>query len=235
LRAGSINVALIGLAIGSVAPMIPPHAAPSGQKAAVTSARDSVTEIASGVYQVGGVVIDANRRRLEVAGHVNMTAGAVEVLLCTRRGKTHESVLVADAEPYHIQVGLLLLGLEPGERPLLRQGDPNPPQGDSVEIRVSWRDSTGNLVEVRAEDMLIDQRTGKPMAATPWIFVGSRIRDGMFEAQLEGNIVTTFHDPATVIKLPRIDSPVTITMHPARAVPHGSRARRSGHESTKKR
>jgi hypothetical protein len=164
--------------------------------------RDSVAKLAPGLYRVGGVTIDANRRAVSVDGHVNMASGVVELLACARYGKTHESVFVVDAEPYHIQVGLLLLGLEPSPRPLRFQGDKASPKGDSVRITVAWVDSSGRRVEVPAEDAVLDQRTGRQMERTPWVFVGSRIVGGYFEAQVEGNVVTTYHDPATIIDNP---------------------------------
>jgi len=164
--------------------------------------RDSVIKLAPGVFRVGSVTIDANQRRVTIDGHVNMSSGIVELLACARFGKTHESVFAMEAEPYHIQVGLLLLGLEPTKRPLRFQGDKDTPTGDSVEVTVAWTDSTGKRVEVRGEDAIIDLRTNQPMQHTPWVFVGSRIANGQFEAQVDGNIITTYHDPATIIDNP---------------------------------
>jgi hypothetical protein len=192
--------------------------------------RDSVIQLAPGVFRVGRVTIDANQRRVAIDGHVNMSSGIVELLACARYGKTHESVFAMEAEPYHIQVGLLLLGLEPTKRPLRFQGDKDTPTGDSVEVTVAWTDSTGKRVEVRGEDAILDLRTNQSMQRTHWVFVGSRVANGQFEAQVDGNIITTYHDPATIIDnplegggddtvygvnsalVPKVGTPVTLTV-----------------------
>lgn len=192
--------------------------------------RDSVIKLAPGVFRVGSVTIDANQRQIAIDGHVNMSSGIVELLACARFGKTHESVFAMEAEPYHIQVGLLLLGLEPTKRPLRFQGDKDAPTGDSVVVTVAWTDSTGKRVEVRGEDAILDLRTNQSMQRTPWVFVGSRVANGQFEAQVDGNIITTYHDPATIIDnplegggddtvygvnsalVPRVGTPVTLTV-----------------------
>jgi len=168
-------------------------------------ARDSIALVAPGVYAVGGVTIDSNERTVTASGRVNMDRGPIELLACAPYGKTHESVFVLDAQPYHIQVGLLLLGLEPTRRPLRYQGDPNAPKGDSVEVRISWTDSTGRQMDVRGEETVLEVRSRRSMPRTPWVFVGSRIVDGVFQAQAEGTVITTFHDPATIIDNPLID------------------------------
>jgi len=86
---------------------------------AVASAQDSARatvplraeRLSATQVRIGTLVADQARRTVQVPGHVNMQRGVVEVLACTAWGKTHESVLVLDVEPYVLQVGLLLLGL----------------------------------------------------------------------------------------------------------------------------
>jgi len=94
---------------------------------------DAVTRISDRIYRIGDVLIDKAQGCLYMPAKVNMTEGVVELLACGRLGKRHESVLVVDAKPLHVQLALLLLGLEPGGG-LAYQGDPRTPQGDSVWI-----------------------------------------------------------------------------------------------------
>jgi len=42
----------------------------------------------------------------------------------------------------------------------------------------------------------------RPMQRTPWIFVGSEILDGVFQAHLEGSLITTYNDPHTILDNP---------------------------------
>jgi hypothetical protein len=118
----------------------------------------------------------------------------------------HESVLVLDIVPYHLQVALLLLGLEPGGG-LEYQGDPRTPTGDPVEVWVAWdrSDSTNGpsvAVRHRAEDLIYNIAAKKPMQRTHWVFVGSEIVNGRFMAQIEQSLITTYHDPFTILDNP---------------------------------
>jgi hypothetical protein len=151
-------------------------------------------------YRVGNVLLDSGDRTLYVPARVNMSEGLVELLACGEMGKTHESVLVVDAQPWHIQVSLLLLGLEPGGG-LEYQGDPQTPKGDSVWIWVEWADA-GSWKMVRGEDLVFDSTRTDHMEYTAWVFSGSLIVDGRFAAGIEQSIVTTYHDPMTILDNP---------------------------------
>ena len=159
-----------------------------------------IKEIEPSVYKIGNLILDANSREIKIPGWVNMDKGLVELLACGVRGKTHESVLVLDVNPYYLQVALFLLGLEPRGN-LKYQGDPNPPQGDSVLIYVEW-ESNGKKVKVRGEDLVYNVKEKRPMKRTPWVFTGSKIYKGRFMAEIEESLITTYHDPYTIIDNP---------------------------------
>ncbi|MBI4714506.1 MAG: hypothetical protein HY760_00915 [Nitrospirae bacterium] len=133
-------------------------------------------------------------------GTVNMQRGLVEYLAVADRGKLHESVLRLDVEPFHFQLGLLLLGLEYG-RSLKFQGDPGTPLGDPVEIWVEWTEG-GKKKRVRGEELILNQETKRSLPSTSWIFSGSLEVEGTFVAQVERSLIATYHDPASVIDNP---------------------------------
>jgi hypothetical protein len=159
-----------------------------------------VVKVNERIYRIGRVIMDSEQRCLYIPSRVNMSEGLVELLACGEMGKKHESVLVVDAAAAHIQVGLLLLGLEPIGG-LEYQGDPNTPEGDSVWIWVEWETDGGSSL-VRGEDLVRDYLTEGAMQHTHWVFSGSEIVDGTFVASVEQSIVTTFHDPYTIIDNP---------------------------------
>jgi len=152
-------------------------------------------------YRVGTALLDMNNMSLTVPGKVNMTRGQVELLACGPRGKLHESVLVLDIEPEHLQVALLMLGLEPGGG-LSFQGDPRTPVGDSLFVYISWNNGDGNHKKVRGEELIYNIKTHETMTPTPWVFSGSRFIGGKFMAALEQSYITTYHDPNTIIDNP---------------------------------
>ncbi len=177
---------------------MPPPGPPPDQK---TLPVPSIRRLGEGIYRLANITIDKKKGEVKVPGRVNMQEGLVELLACGRWGKLHESVLVIDVEPYYFQLALLLLGLEPGNKPLAYQGDPHTPQGDYVDILVEWREN-GKSVKKRAEELVFNRATGKSMKRTHWVFTGSIIQNGIFIAQVEQSLVTTFHDPATIIDNP---------------------------------
>jgi hypothetical protein len=165
-----------------------------------TPAIPGILQISDGVYRLGKVDIDLNKKAVTLYGKVNMTAGIVELLACTKIGKLHESALVMDVEPIHLQTALILLGLEfiGGIR---YQGDPLTPKGDRVQIWVEWK-SGNETKRYRAEDLVYNKPKQSPMEHTDWVFSGSRIKNGFFMAQGTGSLIATFHDPDTIIDNP---------------------------------
>jgi hypothetical protein len=159
-----------------------------------------IRRLSDGVFQIGNVMVDQKKRQIQFKGTVNMQRGLVEYLAVADRGKLHESVLSMDVEPFHLQLGLLILGLEYG-RNLKFQGDPNAPQGDPLEIWVEWMED-GKARRARGEDLVWNQQTGRPMKHTAWVFTGSLEVEGTFVAQVERSLIATYHDPASIIDNP---------------------------------
>jgi len=160
-----------------------------------------ITKISETKYKIGKAYLDTEKGSVTLNGWVNMSEGLVELLACGPNGKRHESVLVIDVEPYHLQVALLMLGLEPGGG-LLFQGDPRTPTGDSLYVYVSWDECDGDHIHVRGEDLIYNVIEKRTMTHTAWIFSGSRFVNGRFVAAIEQSYITTFHDPNTIIDNP---------------------------------
>jgi hypothetical protein len=165
-----------------------------------TPAIPGITQVSEGVYRLGKADIDLNKKTVTLYGKVNMTAGIIELFACTKIGKVHESALVMDIEPIHLQTALILLGLEfiGGIR---YQGDPMTPKGDRVQIWVEWK-SGNETKRYRAEDLVYDKPRQSSMPHTDWIFTGSSIKNGFFMSQGTGTLITTYHDPYTILDNP---------------------------------
>lgn len=160
----------------------------------------AMVKISDGVYKLGNIDLDRNKKTIIIYGEVNMAYGIVELLACTRIGKLHESALVMDVQPIHLQTALILLGLNYGGG-VRYQGDPITPKGDKVRIWVEW-DVDGQTKRHRAEDLVFNRVTQTHMKHTDWIFTGSRTANGIFTAQAVGTLITTFRDPDAIIDNP---------------------------------
>lgn len=184
-------------------------------------------------YRLGKVVVDLKAKTATCTGKVNMSKGVVEYFAVAPQGKLHESVLSLDVRPLHLQLGLILLGLEP-KGGLRYQGDTQVPKGSPVQVFTSWQ-RAGKSVKVHAEEMVWDVVKKRPMERGAWVFSGSAIDKGGFVADRELSLVATYRDPAAIVNnalptgsddsiykvneriVPHWDTPVTVTFTPAGA------------------
>jgi hypothetical protein len=132
---------------------------------------------------------------------VNMNEGLLEYLIVGNGGKTHESLLRTEAEPYNIQIALLMIGLEGTMNPLSEQGDPRIPEGNPVTIWLRW-EHDGKIENFQIERWVVNKNSGGVLSPMNWIFTGSIISNGAFMAQVEKSIVAIFHDPVALIDNP---------------------------------
>ena len=91
-------------------------------------------------YQIGTVTVDVKNHEVIMNGEINVISQEtiLEFFAVGKLGKTHESLIMLDAEPMHIQLALLRLNLNPGMN-LTVEGDPHLPKGDPVELWVEWK------------------------------------------------------------------------------------------------
>ncbi len=158
-------------------------------------------KITENVYRVGSVVIDMAAKTVTCPGEINMDRGTIEYLAVAPGGKTHESLLTLRVRPLHLQVALILLGLEP-KNVLKEQGERKKPEGSPVEIRVRWQDKNGDTQEFPADYFIAKQPDEKPAESHNWVFTGSRILKEGFEADIAKSLVAIWHDPAAILDNP---------------------------------
>ncbi len=102
--------------------------------------------------------------------------GAVEYLICGRDGKEYESIIIVDATAKEIYDALSKLGVEVGTPPGYdeEKDAPTPPTGTAFIMSVAWKDGD-EMKKVRAEDLILNVKTQKPLQQVAWIYSGSRI------------------------------------------------------------
>jgi len=196
-----------------------------------------IQRIADNTYRIGEISVDMKARTVTFPAQVNLARGVLEVLICTEYGKTHESLLSTKVDPLHLNIALLLLGLEGGHA-VRYQGDATKPVGSPVEIWFKLRDGDSEKL-LRAEDWVYNTHRNRPMLHTHWVYVGSVLTKDGFMAQREGQIVTTFRDPFTLIdnplpegaddtvyvvntqEVPPVGTPVTVVIKAVQPSPKG--------------
>ncbi len=159
-------------------------------------------EISKGVYQVGNVILDTNKKEVVISGEINIATGdtTIEFFACGLLGPSHESILMLDAEPLSLFTALGLLELKPGMN-LEVQGDPHDPEGSDVQVWVEWKQGD-KVVSKTARELVWNKFTKQPMEKTHWVFTGGRIRTGQFTTQLTHNIIAVHRDPDSILNHP---------------------------------
>ncbi len=101
---------------------------------------------------------------------------------------------------------MILIGLDLQKvNATLYHFDPNPPEGDSVEIIVQWDTEKGKKT-IRAQEIIHDMKTGKTFPASHWVYTGSVfLENGLYLADEAGVLIGFVHDPAPVIESPLSD------------------------------
>lgn len=163
-----------------------------------------------GIFELGSVRMDKRQRSVSFPGSLNMASGPLEYLLVAKWGKTHESVLRTEVEPFQIHVAILLLAdgasiptnnpsAAPGKAPggggqFISNPSKETMPGDKVTIDVSW-EVAGKRIQRRAEELVLNLEKHNTMTNATWVYNASRIWDGKFMAQLSGSIVSLVSDP----------------------------------------
>jgi hypothetical protein len=157
-------------------------------------------EISPGVFEIGKVRINKQKRTIEFPAVINMKEGLAEYFLVSTKGKVHESVLRTDVEPFQVHVAMLLLGGKGAQTNFFAPDQP--PPGDPVSIEISWKGFLATK-RVAAEDMVFDRARNRPMNKGAWIYNGSFQFEGLFVAQEAGSIISVIADPEALINNPR--------------------------------
>jgi len=201
LSPGATVWVLTILLFGLVGPAGPRAGPLSTERAAGEQRQNPVKQIGPGVFEIGKVRLNKNDRTVTIPAVLNMREGTVEYFLVTTSGKTHESIFRTEAEPYHVQLAMLLLDARGKGTNDFPEDTTQPPPVDPVQIEVVWK-AFEKSSRIRAEDFVLDRSTGKSMQRVEWIYNGSQINADGFAAQQTGSIVSLINDPEAIINNP---------------------------------
>ncbi len=169
-----------------------------------------IRAVGPGVFELGGVRMDKQQRTVSFPAVLNRDHGPMEYFLVTTYGKTHESILRTEVQPYHIHLAMLLLDAKgagtnafPGNA-AQNPGGPlkNPSKetiaGDRVTIAVHWR-VDGKETTRPAQDLVFNTQAKSVLGKGQWVYNGSQVWQGSFFAQKDGSLVTLITDPGALI------------------------------------
>ncbi len=134
------------LTVAVLCPFVfPAHAAdePAGKGEPTAKATDVPGEPIP-LNRSGTVRIDLKAKRLLVKSQVVMREGLLEMLVCLKQTKEHESLLSVDAKAQVIHAGLVALGAEVGS-PAKFVPEYKSATGQQIDIFFTWTDAEGKL------------------------------------------------------------------------------------------
>ncbi|MGC1274774.1 MAG: YdjY domain-containing protein [Planctomycetaceae bacterium] len=117
----------------------------------------------------GTVLLDAKRKLVVVDSQVALREGMLEMLLCKKNTKEHESILAFDGKAYIVHAGLVALGIDPGG-PVTFQPEYIPPTGPRLKIELVWTDEDGKEQRADARQWIryaIHRYFGEPLETLP--------------------------------------------------------------------
>lgn len=154
--------------------------------------------------------VDLAAGKITLDASVCLRQGQLELLLCKKNSKEHESILHTTARPAHLHAALLALDLTPGIAaewaPLANAGKGAllPPRGARVSIQLHWKDKNGRPRQAEAAQWMVGAEKRKDVAMpTSWVFVGSdALPDGRYWADADGDIISVANFASAVIDVP---------------------------------
>jgi hypothetical protein len=168
-----------------------------------------IHEVTPGIFEMGDVRIDQRARTVSFPARLNLDRGPMEYFLVTSWGKTHESILATDTEPFRIHLAMLLLDTNIAaaavgtNSPVSAGGfvsHPSPRRlpGEAVGIELSWKDH-GRETHKNAADLIFNLHDNSVMRKSDWVYTGSRVAEGLFLAEIDGSIISLVTDGESLI------------------------------------
>ena len=170
----------------------------------------AITKLSATSYRMGDITIDTAARTLTVTGTIN-DAATLEFVATTENGmKSYESAMSLQTNAVTFNAAMLLLGVDPARsKPSQQQFDPTPPQGDPVEITITWT-ANGKTRTEPIDVLLFDQRSKKTLPGGLWVYTGSQFFDTgehrFYLAEQDGVVIGFMHGPQSIIDNPRGDA-----------------------------
>jgi hypothetical protein len=195
---------LLGFWAGACGANQPPATMPAADDAA--AAREG---------KLPHVQVDLKKRQVRVECQMLGIDAPLEFLCVLNGTNEHESVLRSPARPSHIHLGLVMLGLDPGEPVHFSEAAKKwfPPSGPPLNISVEFTDKAGKPQSMPASRLMRSIHDKKSQPPHTWIFAGSKVMpDGNYAADVTGYTVSVVNFELSLIDIPDLASNANETL-----------------------
>lgn len=187
---------------------------PATPAAAAPAAGEKTAADAKRLITFPNTEIDLLNREIRVKATVseelNWGTPLLEFALMNGKEKGYETLFLTNANPTHIQLGLVLLGLRPRALPKALMEHPGRPEKfppempPLVEVLIRWDTEKGPKT-IPLEQLLVQRKDDKSPQNLLFAFTGSEMTEyegkQVLGAQLSGYILTVLYNPVSVLNL----------------------------------
>ncbi len=168
-------------------------------------------------FERPGVTADRATRTVRIEARATGVQKGTQtefILIGPKSAHDYEAAAVSKAQPSDVHAALEFIGLKRG-RPVEPASLRFWPRGERIDAAIEWEvagaDGKKETRRIRAEETILDRRTGKTMPAEGFVFVGSfafRNDQGeeVYAADVEDpmSVLSAFNLRATVLDIPRL-------------------------------
>ncbi|WP_269540507.1 YdjY domain-containing protein [Cerasicoccus fimbriatus] len=168
--------------------------------------KPEIVQRADGLLEMGGILVDpaAKTATFPVLLNDGNEGELIEYMLVHENGKTHESLLKTEVQPFHLHTAMLLLGIsKQSNRPVVAppsniddawlENSPAP-----IGAEVNFTIVSGDQ-RIPVEDWIWDEAREATMPPGNWRYTGSYFDGAAFIAQVDGSFASIITDPAALI------------------------------------
>ena len=130
------------------------------------------------------LVINEKEKKIVLKGQISKALGeyeaelkgSVEYIVTGPVGKVYESIVAVDASAKEVYRAVEKLGVKPGKPHSYDEEKEKdvPPTGTTFLISVEWEED-GKTKKVRADELIRNVKTNKPLPPVAWVYSGSRV------------------------------------------------------------
>ena len=182
----------------------------------IAPVKPSVEKLDETRFQIGKIIFDQKTREIRFPAKVNMIEGSLEFLLVHETGKVHESLLMTDISPTHLNLAFTLLRYPPSRELYALPNDhggasnnyPEVPAEIKARARIAiyleWKDGEKTR-RLPANDLIQHIVKTTAMPAGPWLYGGSEFDDGKYAPETSGDIIAIYTTHSALINYPGKD------------------------------
>ena len=151
--------------------------------------------------------VHGDTRRVLINSTVCLQRGALELLMCRKQTKEHESILTSDSDARDIHKALVIAKAEPGKPARYLEKGIQPPTGTKIKISVQY-EKKGKLVTEPAGKWVRNMKTLKELDED-WVFAGSAFTKNVLDPKKpdiylanEGDVICVSNFEDAMLDLP---------------------------------